>query len=73
MCGRETLVECFDSPDSQYVGPAPIGLDCDSNSNQFHMALAGLHERMKNGGWRGTVAWDGSSGKGRVYLVLRAR
>ncbi len=37
------------------------------------MALAGLHERMKNGGWRGTVAWDGSSGKGRVYLVLRAR
>ncbi len=37
------------------------------------MALAGLHERMKNGGWRGTVARDGSSGKGRVYLVLRAR
>jgi hypothetical protein len=42
-------------------------------TSQFHMALAGLHERMKNGGWRGTVARDGSSGKGRVYLVLRAR
>ncbi len=37
------------------------------------MALAGRHERMKKRASRGIVARDGPSGKGRVYLVLRAR
>ena len=42
--------------------------------SQFYMALTGRHRGMKKGDWPGvSLAWDGSSGKGRVYLVLRAR
>jgi hypothetical protein len=43
------------------------------NTSQFSMALAGRHPEMKSVERRDTVARDGPSGKGRVYLVLRAR